>query len=141
MNITEFMTDHHRACDDEYVKAEGLVVDQNWVEASASFAKAYDNFNLHFTREEETLFPTFEEKTGMAGGPTQVMRSEHVRMRATLDELKRHLEDQNKDKFLGLSESFMILVQQHNMKEEQMLYSMMDRVFGEESENLVRQLP
>jgi len=33
------------------------------------------------------------------------------------------------------------LVQQHNMKEEQMLYSMMDKVFGAESENLVKQLP
>jgi len=141
MNISEFMADHHRACDDEYVKAEGLVVDQNWVEANTSFANAYADFNLHFKREEETLFPAFEEKTGMAGGPTQVMRSEHVRMRATLDELKNHLEAQDKDKFLGLSESFIILVQQHNMKEEQMLYSMMDKVFGAESENLVKQLP
>ena len=141
MSIVEFMTNHHRECDDDYVKAEGLVVDQNWAEANISFAKAYDDFNLHFTREEDILFPAFEEKTGMAGGPTQVMRSEHIRIKATLDELKSHLEAQDKDKFLGLSESFMILVQQHNMKEEQMLYSMMDRTFGDESESLISQLP
>jgi len=140
MTISEFMADHHRACDDDYVKAEGLVVDQNWLDANATFTEAYNNFNLHFAREEETLFPAFEEKTGMAGGPTEVMRSEHVRMKSTLNELKIHLEAQNKDKFLGLSESFMILVQQHNMKEEQMLYTMMDRVLGEESDTLVSQL-
>jgi len=141
MNISEFMTDHHRFCDDEYVKAEGMVVDKNWADANSAFTKAYDDFYLHFLREEKVLFPAFEEKTGMAGGPTEMMRSEHMRMKATLNELKTHLEAQDRDKFLGLSESFMIFVQQHNMKEEQMLYAMMDRVLGEDSDSLIEQIP
>ena len=70
-----------------------------------------------------------------------MMRSEHMRMKATLNELKTHLEAQDRDKFLGLSESFMIFVQQHNMKEEQMLYAMMDRVLGEDSDSLIEQIP
>lgn len=140
MNISTFMGDHHRLCDEEYVTAEAMIVDQNWTEANTTFANAYDDFMLHFEREEKVLFPAFEQKTGMAGGPTEVMRMEHVRMKATLEELKDHLQNKDKDKFLGLSESFMILVQQHNMKEEQMLYAMMDRTFGKESDTLIKSL-
>lgn len=134
------MSNHHRECDESYVTAEALVVDQNWIKANTMFASAYDDFMLHFKREEDVLFPAFEEQTGMVGGPTEVMRMEHVRMKKTLEELKNYLQNQDKDKFLGLSESFMILVQQHNMKEEQMLYAMMDRTFGEESDVLVESL-
>ncbi len=36
---------------------------------------------------------------------------------------------------LSLSESMMILLQQHNMKEEQMLYAMCDRVIPEEQKS------
>ena len=38
------------------------------------------------------------------------------------------LDDKDKDAFLSLAESMMILLQQHNMKEEQMLYAMCDAV-------------
>ena len=37
------------------------------------------------------------------------------------------LENKDKDAYLSLAESMMILLQQHNMKEEQMLYAMCDR--------------
>jgi hemerythrin-like domain-containing protein len=38
------------------------------------------------------------------------------------------LENQDQDAYLSLAESMMILLQQHNMKEEQMLYSMCDNM-------------
>ena len=140
MNISEFMANHHHECDENYVEAESLVAQSKLDEASPVFTQAYDNFAKHFEWEESTLFPAFEDKTGMNAGPTQVMRMEHERIKQILEELKGYLQDNNKDKFLGLSESFMILVQQHNMKEEQMLYAMMDRVFGAESDALVEKL-
>ncbi|MBT5291782.1 MAG: hemerythrin domain-containing protein [Thiotrichales bacterium] len=140
MNISEFMSEHHRECDNIYVKAEGLVSEQKWQEANDAFTQAYDNFMLHFDREEQTLFPEFEQKTGMDQGPTQMMRSEHMRMKATLEELKESLQNKDKDKFLGNSEAFMIFVQQHNMKEEQMLYAMMDRIFDTEAQELIAKI-
>lgn len=140
MSISQFMSKHHRECDDVYVKAEGLVSEQKWEEASDAFTQAYDDFMLHFNREESTLFPAFEDKTGMTNGPTQMMRSEHMRMKATLKDLKMALQEKDKDKFLGHSEAFMIFVQQHNMKEEQMLYAMMDNVFDTESEELLKEI-
>jgi len=41
--------------------------------------------------------------------------------------------------FLGLAETLMLLMQQHNMKEEQVLYRMMDQVYGEEVNDLLKQ--
>ncbi len=39
------------------------------------------------------------------------------------------IESKDRDAYLSIAESMMILLQQHNMKEEQMLYAMADRVF------------
>ena len=60
----------------------------------------------------------------MTTGPTQVMRGEHQQMRALIDDINKALKAEDKDQFLGLSETLMILMQQHNMKEEMMLYPM-----------------
>jgi iron-sulfur cluster repair protein YtfE (RIC family) len=39
--------------------------------------------------------------------------------------LDNALSAQDKDEYLGLSETLMVMMQQHNMKEEMMLYPMM----------------
>jgi hemerythrin-like domain-containing protein len=72
------------------------------------------------------MFPAFEDKTGMTQGPTAMMRMEHDQMRGLLEDLKRDVSETNKNHFFGVSESLMMLMQQHNMKEEQMLYAMAD---------------
>jgi hemerythrin-like domain-containing protein len=53
-------------------------------------------------------------------------------MRQLMQDMLAALEAQNKDKVFGFSETLMILLQQHNMKEEQMLYAMCDRVLPPE---------
>jgi hemerythrin-like domain-containing protein len=82
----------------------------------------------HFKKEEEVLFPAFEEQTGTAQGPTQVMVFEHEQVKGLIGKLAEAVENQDRDAYLSLAESMMILLQQHNMKEEQMLYAMCDRV-------------
>ena len=52
-------------------------------------------------------------------------------------EIERHLVMEDRDGYLGLSETLMVLTQQHNMKEEQMLYHMMDQTFGAEATALL----
>jgi iron-sulfur cluster repair protein YtfE (RIC family) len=41
----------------------------------------------HFQKEEEVLFPAFEQSTGNTMGPTRVMRLEHQQMREALAEM------------------------------------------------------
>jgi len=132
MIISQFMTQEHRDCDTEFAAAEQAAADGNWVEAEEKFL-AFSNETLrHFKREEEELFPAFETQTGSSEGPTQVMKFEHEQVKGLIGKLAGALEDQDRDAYLSLCESMMILLQQHNMKEEQMLYAMCDRVLSPE---------
>ncbi len=132
MIISNYMKKEHRECDALFAKAEEAVAQSEWDVAGESFL-AFSNETLtHFKKEEETLFPALEAQTSMAQGPTQVMRYEHDQVRGLIGKMAEALEQEDKDAYLSLAESMMILLQQHNMKEEQMLYAMCDRALPRE---------
>jgi len=124
-SIPEYMTAKHRECDEFFSEAETAVADNNWGLALEKWQLFASELTEHLTQEEETLFPKFEQATGMTSGPTQVMRMEHQQMRALVQDLDNALAAKEKDEYLGLSETLMVMMQQHNMKEEMMLYPMM----------------
>ncbi|MBL4899968.1 MAG: hemerythrin domain-containing protein [Colwellia sp.] len=126
-SIPEFMTAKHRECDEFFTEAEAAVAKADWSLALIKWQNFALELTKHFSQEEDTLFPTFEQATGMTGGPTQVMRMEHQQMRALVQHLDNALAAQDKDEYLGLSETLMVMMQQHNMKEEMMLYPMMEQ--------------
>jgi len=132
MIITSYMRAEHRGCDDVFVEAEKAVIDGDFTEGIAKFEAFADETLTHFKKEEETLFPTFEKITGNTEGPTRVMRFEHEQVRGLIGKMAEALSNQDKDAYLSLAESMMILLQQHNMKEEQMLYAMCDRMMPAE---------
>lgn len=127
MSIANYMTEEHRACDTTFAKAEEAVALGEWEVAGERFLAFSNETLLHFAKEEDTLFPAFEKQTGMTEGPTKVMRYEHEQVRGIIANMAKALEAKDKDAYLSLAESAMILLQQHNMKEEQMLYPMCDR--------------
>lgn len=122
--IPDYMTVKHRECDDFFTEAESAVASQDWSIAEEKWQLFANELESHLQGEETILFPAFEQATGMTSGPTQVMRGEHEQMRAMVKDLSSALSAKNKDEYLGLSETLMILMQQHNMKEEMMLYPM-----------------
>ena len=128
--ISSFLTSDHRACDNEFANLENAIASLNWEEAKNQFNKFSADLLHHFDMEEKVMFPVFEEVTGMTQGPTMVMRMEHNQMRSILEDLKNDIEKKDKNHFFGVSESLMMLMQQHNMKEEQMLYKMADMHLG-----------
>jgi hemerythrin-like domain-containing protein len=132
MIISQFMIQEHRDCDTEFAAAEQAVANGDWDKAEEGLLKFSNDTLRHFKREEEELFPAFEAQTGSTEGPTQVMRYEHEQVRGLIGKIAGALEEQDKDAYLSLCESMMILLQQHNMKEEQMLYAMCDRVLPPE---------
>ena len=131
MSINEYMSNKHRECDDVFSQAENFVAEDKWDEAHKHWQQFHGELEEHLTMEEAVLFPKFEQATGMTQGPTSVMRMEHAQMRALCDKLANAALAKNKEAYLGVSETLMILMQQHNMKEEQMLYPMTDRVLGD----------
>lgn len=121
----------HAHCDDLFAAAENSVADQDWDRATLPFEAFRSATLLHFEREEAVLFPEFEARTGMHGGPTFVMRAEHDQMRDSLDAMVSALQRRDGKAFLNLSDSLLILLRQHNMKEEQILYPMADQALGD----------
>ena len=128
--ISSFLTSDHRACDNEFANLENAIASQDWEESKTQLEKFSADLLHHFDMEEKVMFPVFEEVTGMTQGPTMVMRMEHSQMRGILEDLKADIEKKDKNHFFGVSESLMMLMQQHNMKEEQMLYRMADMHLG-----------
>jgi hemerythrin-like domain-containing protein len=138
--ILEFLGNDHRACDDLFASAEAAVAQKNWDAARSLFEGFQAAMAHHLAMEEDVLFPAFESRTGMRSGPTEVMRMEHAQMRDLMGEMARAVAAGNQAGFLGLSETLNMLMQQHNLKEENMLYPMSDQVLGDEAGRLIREM-
>jgi len=138
--ITDTMAGDHHRCDLIFAEAEASVSDSNWDVGTAQFNEFHTAMEHHFSMEEDVLFPTFEEASGMTMGPTQMMRMEHTQMRQLFSDMVQAVEKQDKDEYLGLSETLMMIMQQHNMKEEQMLYPMTDSTLGGDVDEVIEKM-
>jgi hemerythrin-like domain-containing protein len=127
MSISQVMHQHHVHCDDLFVIAENASLDKNWGAAQAAVADFVKEIEKHFKAEEERLFPAFEQATGMSSGPTSVMRMEHGQMRTLFDQMAAAVAGEDLDAFSGAAETLLLLMQQHNMKEENILYPMCEQ--------------
>ena len=134
--IKEYLTTDHRKCDELFAAMEDAAT-QSLENAKEAYEAFVADTERHFQMEERVMFLEFENKTGMTEGPTAMMRHEHAQMRSLMQQMGEALEAGNKDKFFGLAETLMILMQQHNMKEEQMLYSMAQQHLSAESDRIV----
>ena len=137
--IKEFLTHDHRECDEIFAQMEEAVAKES-TDSIERFEGFHTHMILHFDREEKVLFPAFESKTGMMQGPTEVMRREHEQMRRIMTQMVESIGAKDNERFFGLSETLMMLTQQHNMKEEQMLYTMAEQHLGAQGESIVEQM-
>ncbi len=134
--IREYLTADHSRCDGFFATMEDNA-SKSLGDAKVAYEEFAKSTERHFQMEERVMFLEFERKTGMTEGPTSMMRQEHAQMRNLIKQMGEALEVDNKDKFFGLSETLMILMQQHNMKEEQMLYTMAQQHLSAESGRIV----
>ena len=135
--LREFLTEDHRYCDDLLAAAESAAGDGKPLVAQAAFARFVAAMLEHFEAEEKQLFPAFEARTGMSMGPTQVMRGEHAQMRDLMKAAVDALDGGDSEEYLGQVETLLIMMQQHNMKEENILYPMCDQHLQQESQDLL----
>jgi iron-sulfur cluster repair protein YtfE (RIC family) len=130
MTITQALHHHHKHCDELFAVAEELGHQADWVQCGDRFAHFQRELEAHFESEEQLLFPALEAATGSVGGPTQMMRYEHQQMRGLLGELAQTLATRQGTAFAGLADTLLVLMQQHNLKEEHILYPMCDRMLA-----------
>ena len=139
-SIREFMAEHHRACDHYFADVEQAIRKLDWTAADTAFAAYRREMEVHFETEEKSLFPQFEAKTGMTRGPTQVMRAEHAQILELIDSAAAALRARDAADYSGYAETLLIMTQQHNMKEENILYPMCDQHLIYQLDELVPQL-
>ncbi len=133
---TQVLPDHHRHCDDLFVAAEESAQRGDWAEAALAFERFQGQMKAHFAAEEDLLFTAFEAATGMSAGPTRMMRHEHEQMRSLLAQLALACEAHDGESYAGVAETLLMLMQQHNMKEENILYPMCDQALGAVAQTL-----
>lgn len=139
-SISQFLTEDHHRCDELYAQAEASVNAARWDTAGDGFVRFRAALLRHFTMEEETLFPAFEAANGHVFGPTAVMRLEHAQMRDLLNGMARAVDDRDRQAYLGIAETLLVLMQQHNFKEERVLYPMTDSAFGAGTDALLERI-
>jgi len=133
--LAEFMSADHQACDETFARAEEAALDNNWSLAETTFNTFRNEMARHFRMEEEVLFPALLDAGG-PGGPVQVMRMEHEQMNDLIGQLAASVANKNSKGYGGVSETLLIVMQQHNLKEEQILYPIADRILADQREAL-----
>lgn len=135
--ISSYLTSDHKRCDDVFIETETCVNASQWGRAESCFEQFRDALERHFAMEEEVLFHAFETVTGNSAGPTAVMRNEHQQIRSMTQLLLDALKQRDTDAFLGRFDTLNILMQQHNLKEESVLYVMTDRLLSGQHDRII----
>ncbi|MBI1990651.1 MAG: hemerythrin domain-containing protein [Betaproteobacteria bacterium] len=137
--LTAPLVADHRHCDGLFATAEDAAQRTDWAACRERFDAFRAAMLQHFEIEENVLFPAFEQATGMTMGPTATMRSEHAQMRDLLENMTAVIAAGRRDDYLGLSETLLLYMQQHNLKEENVLYPMSDQVLAASGIDLTQQ--
>lgn len=136
--VTEALTwDHARL--DALERSAFAALAEGGVETARRLYRAFHHgLNRHIRCEEELLFPVFEARSGLPRqGPTSVMRAEHREIRMLLEGIARSL-DGSADDVEELRRDLRRVLEDHDRKEEAILYPAMDRLLSDaESDALV----
>ncbi len=139
--LAAFFEQDHRDCDARWADVEELLDTADIDTARPVWQKFDTGMRRHMAMEEDILFPAFDSRSGMGGGgPTAMMRMEHQQMRGLLDQIGAAMESGDTQEALDIGDTLLMLIQQHNVKEEGMLYPMAQNMLGGEWAALAAQL-
>lgn len=139
-SISRYLSDDHRRCDRLLAACEAAIAASTWQAADEAAIVFQDALLHHFALEEEVLFPELEQVNPIAGGPAGVMRMEHRQMRQLLDELAAAVRARDADGCFGNLETLHMISQQHNAKEEGILYPLADNSLQDGANIMIERL-
>jgi hemerythrin-like domain-containing protein len=90
----------------------------------------------HFALEEDVVFPALAQVFLVAENPIEIMCSEHAQMRQLFGDLGDAVRACDKTAVLGILETLHFSVQQHNYKEEGVIYPMADGALPERAADI-----
>lgn len=137
-SITAFMQQDHVLIDGilERATAAAQAGDLAVLEREATLF--LQRLERHIDMEENLLFPAFEERTGMtAAGPSAQMRAEHEQMQGIFLQMRAAVAAKDAAGYRRASQALLEVLVPHNLKEEQMMYPMLDDAMGAEAPALL----
>lgn len=138
VSIKEFMTNDHRDCDELYILSEEQIA-KDFNSAKESFLKFYEATNNHFSMEEMVLFPMISPHMQDAN-TLRSLEMEHESVRELLSKALKALEKKDINQFLSIGETMMMLLSQHNIKEEQSIYTLANIALADEADYVINRL-
>ena len=135
--ILEFMSiDHDRLDSKIRMNSADKLVDIE--RAESIFLLFNSELERHIIWEEDILFSVFERKTGIKdGGPTSVMRTEHIQIKNHLQEIKKKLHAKKIQDPCKEEVALLEVLESHNQKEENILYPGIDNLTSEQEKELM----
>lgn len=139
--LAGFFTQDHQDCDARWAELEEQLDSADEATAQKLWQAFDGSMRRHLAMEEDILFPAFDSRSGMGGGgPTAMMRMEHQQMRGLLDQIGAEIAIGDTEEALDIGDTLLMLIQQHNIKEEGMLYPMAQNMLSGEWVQLAAQL-
>ena len=141
-HVSECLGKDHDRLDAILAEVRSLTGGAGFTEATERFAEFMCGLDRHIRAEEEILFPVFEARSPMGQGPTTVMRGEHRTVRQGMDDVLTALRGKNSHDSLHQLTTLAANLLEHNQKEEQILYPMIDQLAPDDRgrDDLVRQV-
>ena len=129
--ICEYLSQEHLRCDRLFAKVEAAVAARDWAAADAQFRIFEQAMSSHIVMEESILFPAFLDAVSNSSAPIGMLRTEHQRLKAIFDRFADALRQRDIREFTLHADSYVLLIHQHSMKEEEMLYPLLDRILAD----------
>lgn len=127
MTVTGYLQSDHVRLDTLIDEVRTSLGARAFARARGLLLEVTRGLSRHIDAEEQILFPAFERATRMTGGPTAVMRREHVDIRRLLDAVLVTLEAEAEAPANAAIDELVEVLGAHNRKEEHVLYPMTDR--------------
>ena len=140
--VSDYLGYDHRRLDGMLPAVGTLVAAGDLEHAREQFAEFSCGLSRHIDAEEQVLFPDMERRTERSAGPTMVMRAEHVEIRNWMECAAAALKAEDADGFRSALQGMQGVLEQHNVKEEYILYPMADEAAREPGglERLIRRM-
>ena len=138
--LCDYLLYDHKRCDALFAQVESSVATKEWTRAEECFETFGASLARHIQMEECVLFPAFEKMVRGSGMPIAMLRLEHQRIHAVVDRIRDSLYRCDPVDFMLHCETFALLMQQHSVKEEDMLYPLLERMLAGRSGEIVTKM-
>ena len=145
--IQHVLGEDHVRIDQIFFRFEETVRSANWLEALGRFSELRAGLKRHIRMEEEILFPELEKRKEAPGEVWQALWSDHQAIKKALAELGLSLAaaaqpggDPNTPRQVRQkSKEFFASLQDHNAREERLLYRVLSHRLTEQQETQLLQ--